>query len=120
MRSTIGRDLVDGIPKIKIEDQTCASCLVGKQTRQPFPKSTSYRATKVLELVHGDLCGPITPPTAGKNRYIFVLIDDCSRYMWSILLKEKSEDFKKFKRFKATVEQETREKIKTLRTDRGG
>lgn len=40
--------------------------------------------------------------------------------MWSILLREKSEAFEKFKGFKALVEQETRATITTFRTDRGG
>ena len=120
MKTMIGKELVTGFPKIKVEKETCDSCLRAKQARQPFPQSTSYRASSVLELVHGDLCGPITPPTAGRSRYIFVLIDDHSRYMWSILLKEKGEAFDKFKRFKALVEHETGKSIKTLRTDRGG
>ena len=108
------------MPHIKINKEIFESCLLGKQARQAFPKSTQYRATKVLELIHGDLCGLITPPSAAKNQYIFVLIDDHSRYMWSVLLKEKGEPFDKFKRFKAMVEQETRQTIKTFRTDRSG
>ena len=74
----------------------------------------------MLELVHGDLCGPITPSTSARNRYIFVLIDDHFRYMWTILLREKSDAFEKFKNFKVMVEQETKQSIKTFRTDRGG
>lgn len=66
------------------------------------------------------MCGPISPQTAGSNRYIFVLIDDHSRYMWTILLKEKGEAFEKFKRFKPIIEQEARTTIKTFRSDRGG
>ena len=88
MKSMISRELVIGISQISIEKEICGSCLLGKQARQVFPKATSYRATKVLELVHGDLCGPITPSTAGGKIYIFVLIDYHSRYMWSILLKD--------------------------------
>ena len=84
-----------------------------------FPQATSYRATHNLELIHGDLCRPITPSTSARNIYIFMLINDHSRYMWSILLKEKSEAFEKFKRFNARVEQESRTTIKTFRTDRG-
>lgn len=120
IRSMISRELVEGIPQLAIEREVCGSCLLGKQARQVFPKATLYRAEKVLELVHGDLCGPITPSTAGGNRYIFVLIDDHSRYMWSILLKEKSEAFGKFKRFKEVVERDSKQRIQTLRTDRGG
>ena len=120
MKTMISRDIVTGIPRIYIEKETCASCLLGKQTRRVFPKATTYRATNVLELIHRDLCGPISPPTAASNRYVFVLIDDHSRYMWTILMKEKSEAFVKFKAFKNLVEQETGERIKTFRTDRGG
>ena len=120
IKAMVTKEFVIGIPSAPKEKEICASCMLGKQARQVFPKATTYRASQILELIHGDLCGPISPPTAAKRRYILVLIDDHSRFMWSFLLKEKSEAFGKFKTFKATVEQETGEKIKTLRTDRGG
>lgn len=72
IKHMIQRDLVKGIPQVKFE----------KEIRQAFPKSTSYRATKILDLIHGDLCSPISPKTAAGNRYIFVIVDDHSRYMW--------------------------------------
>ncbi|KAG7586435.1 Zinc finger CCHC-type [Arabidopsis thaliana x Arabidopsis arenosa] len=120
MKTMIKKELVTGLPIIQTEKETCVSCLLGKQSRKTFPQATSYRAGTKLELVHGDLCGPITPSTLARNRYVFVLIDDHSRYMWSILLKEKSEAFEKFKKFRRLVEQETGTTIKTFRTDRGG
>ncbi|KAG7578674.1 Integrase catalytic core [Arabidopsis thaliana x Arabidopsis arenosa] len=120
MKTMLKKELVIGMPTMEVEKETCTSCLLGKQVRKSFPQATSYRATQKLELIHGDLCGPITPPTTAQKRYIFVLIDDHSRYMWTILLKEKSEAFEKFKKFKVIVEQETGETIKTFRTDRGG
>ena len=120
MRQMITKELVDGVPNITIEKQTCVSCLLGKQTRRSFPQSTSYRAKHPLELVHGDLCGPITPATPAHKRYIFVLIDYHTRYMWTVLLKEKSEALEKFESFKSLAEQETRIVVKTLRTYRGG
>ena len=109
------------------------SCLFGKQMRQPFPQETSFRAALALELVHGDLCGPITPQTPvhgdlcgpitpqtpSHKRYLFVLIDDFSRYMWTMLLEEKSEAFEKFKSFKMIAESETKTLLKTFRSDRG-
>ena len=120
IKPMVTKELVVGIPSVPKEKEICASCLLGKQARQAFPKATTYRASQILELIHGDLCGPISPPTAAQRRYILVLIDDHSRFMWSYLLKEKSEAFEKFKGFKTLVEQETREKIKIFRTDRGG
>lgn len=112
--------MVIGIPSIETEVKVCGSCLLGKQARQSFPKATTYRATKALELVHEDLCGPITPSTSAGNRYILVLIDDFSRYMWISLPKEKSDAFNKFKTFKLLVEQEAKMRIQTFRTYRGG
>ena len=81
MKAMVSKEIVTGIPKMSIEKETCASCQLGKQTRGSFPKATTYRAQHVLELIHGDLCGPISPSTAGGSRYILVLIDDHSRYM---------------------------------------
>lgn len=120
MRSMVKNDLVTGIPEVGGSTETCVSCLKGKQTRKPFPQGSSYRAIVPLELVHADLCGPISPQTPAHKRYIFVLVDDCLRYMWMILVKEKTEAFEKFKHFKMQVEQEIRAGIRTLRTDRGG
>ena len=67
MKLMINKELVDDMPKITVEKETCVSCLLGKQTRRSFPQSTSYRAKHPLELVHGDLCGPITPATPGQK-----------------------------------------------------
>lgn len=120
MKTMLSKEMITGVPKISIEKETCVSCHMGKQMRASFPKATIYCATHTFELLHGDLYGPISPSTSGRSRYIFVLIDDHSRYMWSILLKEKSEAFDRFKKFKRLIEQETRAIITTLRTDRRG
>lgn len=105
------------VPRIQHENKVCESCMVGKQTAKPFPNKASYRATQLLELIHGDICGPITPSTMKGNRHILVLIDD---YMWCSLLKEKQEAFSRIKLFITMVERETGKKVKVIRTDRGG
>lgn len=81
IESMVQRDLVQGVPNIKHPAQVCEGCLVAKQTRQPFPKEAQWRATKPLELVHTDLCGPINPPTTVGNRYFMLIVDDYCRYM---------------------------------------
>ncbi|KAK1419880.1 hypothetical protein QVD17_29300 [Tagetes erecta] len=120
MKKMAAKDLVIGVPRINLPNKLCDSCMVGKQTRLPFPIATTYRASKPLELIYGDLCGPITPSTIGGNEYIFVIIDDYSRYMWSFMLKRKDQAFEVFKSFKVMIEKETERSIKTFRTDRGG
>ena len=120
IRSMATHEMVYGLPEIQDEKQLCDSCLVGKQARQAFPKATAYKSSHALELLHADLCGHISQSTLSQNKYIFVIIDDCTRYMWSILLKEKGDAFEKFKEFKKLVEKEVNKEIVTLRTDRGG
>ena len=48
-----------------------------------------------------------------------ILVDDFTRMMWVSFLKEKLEAFDKFKIFKNRVENESRVKIKSSRSDRG-
>jgi transposase InsO family protein len=73
-----------------------------------------------LELVHEDLCGPVTPATPGGKRYFFLLVDDVSCYMWLVLLATKDEALVAFTAFQARAEAEAGRKIGTLRTDCGG
>jgi hypothetical protein len=110
--------MVHGLPHIEHADELCDDCLVGKQ-RQSFPKTAKYRAADTLELVHGDLYGPITPATHGGRRYFLLLVNDYSRYMWLQLLTSKDEAAA-IKRFQARAEAEAGKKLRMLRTDRGG
>ncbi|KAM2065114.1 hypothetical protein EV1_027910 [Malus domestica] len=112
--------MVRGLPCISHPDQVCEGCLLGKQFRKSFPKESTTRTQKPLELIHTDVCGPIKPSSWGKNNYFLLFIDDFSRKTWVYFLKQKSEVFGAFKKFKAAVEKESGCKIKAMRSDRGG
>lgn len=73
---------------------------------------------QVLELIHADLCGPISPSTIGGNKYFLLLVYNFSRFMWIYLLASKDETFEAFKRFQAGVERDSEKKIKVLGTIR--
>eukprot|EP00253_Pinus_taeda_P003026 PITA_03026 len=77
-------------------------------------------ASKPLELIHTDLCGPTRKKSLRGEEYFILFIDDFSRMCWIGLLKHKDEAFEKFQAFKALVENESNQKIKCLRSDRGG
>jgi IS30 family transposase len=94
--------------------------MIGKQCRSPFPDEASFRANEVLELIHGDLCGPIKLTTPAGNKYFLLLVDDFSRYMWIQLMKNKDKAFSAFKEVKKAIEVERNVKVKGFRTDRGG
>jgi hypothetical protein len=54
-----------------------------------FPRTTQRHADDMLQLVHGDLCGPIMPVTPSGNCYFLLLVDDYSCHMWVALLATK-------------------------------
>lgn len=114
------KHMVHGIPELGQPKGVCSGCLMAKQTRRSFPSQTSFRASHPLELIHGDLCGPISPETKGGNRYFMLLVDDYTRVMWAYMLVTKDEALEAFKKFRVLVETSTEHKVKMLRTDRGG
>lgn len=57
----------------------CISCIKGKQTVKTFPKGGTRRAQRLLELVHSDVCGPMSEPSWGGARYLVTFTDDYSR-----------------------------------------
>ena len=78
--------------------ETCESCLLGKMTKTPFAKSCE-RASELLELIHSDVCGPMSTTARGGYQYFVTFTDDLSRYGYIYLMRHKSETFEKFKEF---------------------
>ena len=107
----------------------CEPCVMGKQHRTPYPKGVSTRATEVFEVVHSDVCGPMSVNSLGGSQYFVTFIDDYSRYTHVYFIKHKHEVLDKFKEFvnfttnvtgrqmKTLV---TENHVKTLRSDNGG
>jgi hypothetical protein len=62
------KNMVRGLPKMEESNQVCADCLIGKQHRESIPKSSNWKSSKILELIHSDICGPITPASNGNRR----------------------------------------------------
>ncbi|XP_075097917.1 uncharacterized protein LOC142175238 [Nicotiana tabacum] len=60
-----GKEMVLDLPQFEPPNGVCEECVVSKQHRESFPISKSWRAKKVLELVHSDICGRISPRSKG-------------------------------------------------------
>ena len=76
---------------------------LGKMTKTPF-FGTMERATNLLEIIHTDVCDPMSTDARGEHRYFLTFIDDLSGYGYIYLMKHKSETFEKFKEFQSEVE----------------
>ncbi len=88
---------------------------------QPFRRRADpVKTTARLQLVHSDVCGPMSVRSPGGCRYIVTFLDDWSRCAKIFLLREKSEVLRAFQEFKAAAELATGEKLCALRTDGGG
>jgi len=75
---------------------------------------------EILDLIHFDVCRPVSNKSLGDHIYYVTFIDDHSRNTWLYIVKTKDELFEKFKEFRSEVETLTKRKIKILRSDNGG
>ncbi|CAI0435035.1 unnamed protein product [Linum tenue] len=110
-------NLARGIPLLKDKANFfCETCISGKQTRKSFKSKTDITSTAVFELIHMDLFGPCNVTSLGGKNYVFVLVDDYSRFTWVFFLAHKSETFAKFKTFALMHTSQ----LKTVKSDNGG
>ncbi|GJS38482.1 hypothetical protein Tco_0563525 [Tanacetum coccineum] len=57
------KGMLKGLDQIDHPNQVCEGWILGKHARSSFLKEETSRAKEPLQLIHTDLCGPITPPS---------------------------------------------------------
>nr|CAN83337.1 hypothetical protein VITISV_004574 [Vitis vinifera] len=97
--------------------ETCVVCLKGKMTVNTRTEKID-RCGSTLDLIHTDICGPLTPTALGGYKYFITFIDDFSRYGYVELIHEKSDSLNVFKAFKAKVELQLGKPIKVVKSDK--
>ena len=81
--------------------------IYGKQKRVRFLRVGNEKKREKLELVHTDVWGHAQILSLGGSRYYATFIDDATRKNWIYCIKNKSDVFDTFKKWKALVEIET-------------
>jgi hypothetical protein len=119
LRQLGSKEMVRGMPHVDHVEQFRDTCVLTKLRRLPFPHQASFHVKEKLELVHGDLCDPVTLATPGGWRYFLLLVDDVPRYMWVVLLDAKAAAMDAIKRLQAAAEAECGRKLWVLCTDNG-
>lgn len=113
--------LVGGIDVLVSDaDAVCEPCIMGKHSNAPFSNAGGNRSNRILEIVHTDICGPITPTTWDGHQYFITFIDDFSHFTVVYLMKRKLEAFELFVKFKSMAETKHGVKIGAIRCDNGG
>ncbi|KAH9685900.1 hypothetical protein KPL70_014158 [Citrus sinensis] len=77
------KEMVKGLPVMKMSSKLCIDCMIGKQHRKSIPKKSLWRATHKLQLVHSDLCRPITPASSSGKSPTLVVKDKTPEEAWS-------------------------------------
>ncbi|CAL2271954.1 unnamed protein product [Prunus armeniaca] len=114
------QEIVHGLPHLEKTYVVCEGCILGKQHRDSFPSESTWRAKFPLELVHIDICGPMKTESISGNRYFLLFTDNCTIITWVYFIRNKSNAFECFKKFKAMTKRQCGYKVKGLRSDRGG
>lgn len=109
--------LSEGI-KLKKEEiveqlSNCETCIQANHTRIPFGDQRK-RATRPLDIIHTDVCGPITPETWDRNRYFVTFLDDYTNYVTVYLMEGKGEVYEKLKEYITQAEVKWNRKTKEI------
>ncbi|GJY78805.1 retrovirus-related pol polyprotein from transposon TNT 1-94 [Tanacetum coccineum] len=100
------KDVVIGLPKLKyVKDQLCSSSEVSKAKRSSFKTKAIPSSKGRLNLLHMDLCGSMRVASINGKKYILVIVDDYSRYTWTLFLRSKDETPEVLKEFLIMIQQ---------------
>nr|GEX47313.1 hypothetical protein [Tanacetum cinerariifolium] len=114
------KDVVISLPKLKyVKDQLCSSYELSKAKRSSFKSKVVPSLKGRLNLLHMDLCGPMRVASINGKKYIMVIVDDYSRYTWTLFIRSKDETPKMLKDFLTMIQRNLQASVITVQTDRG-
>nr|GEU66950.1 integrase, catalytic region, zinc finger, CCHC-type, peptidase aspartic, catalytic [Tanacetum cinerariifolium] len=99
------KDIVIGLPKLKyVKDHLCSSCELSKAKRSSFKSKVVSSSKRRLNLLHMDLCSPMRVTSINGKKYILVIVDDYSRYTWTLFLRSKDKTPEVLKEFLTMIQ----------------
>ena len=78
------------------------------------------QATKLVQLIHTDTCGPFPTTIRNGHRYFITFTYDYMRYGYIYLIRDKAESLDTFKIFRVEVENQLNKRMKHVRSDCSG
>jgi len=98
-------------------DGICRVCIEAKMNKQPHTK-TRPKAKHILDKIHVDLCGPISPIDIDGEKFL-TIVDDYSHFTAVYPIRNKSETSERLEEFKHKYENKFGRRIKAIRCDSG-
>ncbi|GKA13057.1 putative ribonuclease H-like domain-containing protein, partial [Tanacetum coccineum] len=112
--------LIRGLPTKRFEnDQTCITCLKGKQHKASCKSKVLNPITKPLFMLHKDLFGPTFVSSLMHKKYCLVVTDDYNKFTWVFFLATKDETSEILKNFIKEIVNLVDKKVKIIRCDNG-
>ncbi|GJX50573.1 retrovirus-related pol polyprotein from transposon TNT 1-94 [Tanacetum coccineum] len=114
------KDLVRGLPRLKFEkDHLCSACQLGKSKKYSHKPKSENTNMEVLHTLHMDLCGPMRVQSINGKKYILVIVDDYSRFIWVKFLRSKDETPEFVINFLKQIQVGLNKTVRYIRTDNG-
>jgi hypothetical protein len=123
LKTLIQQQAAVGLPKSYTQppmplQACCEPCIMSKAQAKPHPPNPTRKA-KPLERVHMDLVGPM-PMSQRGHKWWITIVDDYSRFGWSLPVKSKGDVPQRLKEWYKQVTVASELPIKECHADRGG
>ena len=94
----------------------CAVCVAGKSVHLPH-KEGCERVGDYLERVHIDIAGPMPVMSAGGKEYLYIIVDNHTRAVYTRAIHHRLDAVDVFKVFRVAAEGESGKKLCEIMTD---
>ena len=95
------------------DSDRCIDCIKGKYAKTI--KKGATRSSGVLELIHTDICGPLSVTSVDGYNSFITFTDDYSRYGHIYPIRKRSDALENFKVYKQEVEKQHNTSIKNCK-----
>ncbi|GKE09307.1 retrovirus-related pol polyprotein from transposon TNT 1-94, partial [Tanacetum coccineum] len=113
-------DMMRGLPRLKFKkDHLCSACQLGKNKKATHQPKTINTIMEVLHTLHMDLCGPLRVQSINRKKYILVIVDDYSRFIWVKFLRSKDETLEFVVKLLKQLQVGLNKTVRNVRTDNG-
>ena len=102
--------------KISFDISHCEVCLLAKMRKLSL-LSNNHLSDAIVDLIHCDVWGPYHVPTYNGMTFFLTIVDDCSRFTLTYLLKHKSEGSAMLIRFISLVKTQFGTTMKQIRSN---
>ena len=107
-------------PRATPDTINCEDCTTAKGTRGPHNQPLVRASDEPGTCIFADLVGPMQCTSWGGGRYLLVIVDGSSRFIWHEALASKSDASDALDRFIAKFEATFTYRVRRLHTDNGG